>query len=791
MPDSGCKIIIMKDSFVKTRLQVLVATYGNGILNITPEAYPPTPGVQFLVSWQKSDGITLPDYLIREDLTIIKTPTTGLSANRNNALRAASAPLLLIADDDLHYTSENFLFIIESFDKNPSADIITFQYSDSQTPSRSYPNHSFNLAVPPKGYYISSIEIALRRESLLDMNGELIASFDNRFGVGGTFPAGEENIFINDLISAGLNGVFIPHTIVSHDHPSTSERLGDSDEFIAGKGAMMTLIHPHSWFLRMIAHAVRASKHEKHSFIKYCRLWLNGVFSLNGSKSRFQRLLTPLIYLLGFIIYALISSMVPLQLDDWVFRTGYLDATEGNQAISLTGIAEYFSAGAVNDNIRLSNMFGILFSTSLPRFLFPIFNALVIIGSMRLILSLSNGTGKEHSPSLLIWIWGMMIAFLPWRNSLFVLTYSLNYIWSGFFALLFLYLILRYLRRTSKFNLLLLLISAFPAALFHEGFAIPLAGGLWGYSLISLLNKKTLPCGWWFTLSLFSIMGFLPLMTPALLNRGTSEISTYRINPSLLIDYILPLLLVSYFAVRIAIPKFRNQTISFIKSEIVIIPLITMILAGSLSLVFNHTPRMSYLSNLMAIIIIAYSIRHIQKHKGYKLITIAIFIGIVVQSAATITYQHRLLKEHREIISLILKSKHGSIFYDNLQPQDCPRITLYMPVRSEWTTPYSFRAFKEGMKYIPGMENKTFPAIIPANLHSAPIGSYPEGVIAPMKIAPESNEGLYEIIDLKGKNEVIYAISLPYINEKGDSLTFLKLKDFNPLYVRMAVGKCQ
>lgn len=258
------------------KLQVLICTYGeDGINRVTNGLHPKTKGVEYLISWQASEGVDVPDSLQREDFRIYRTNTRGLSKNRNHALSKATAPFLLISDDDVDYTPEGLNAVIDSFEQNPDMDILTFKYT-SVTASKHYPRHPFFLKNPAKGYFVTSFEIALRRKNI---KGKVW--FNENFGIGAHFPSGEEDVFIKDCLELGLTGQFLPITITRHDGSTTSERNLKLPSRPQTKGAVFLHLHPKDWFLRMIVHSVREipqwRKGKVPSPLSYCLNWMKGV----------------------------------------------------------------------------------------------------------------------------------------------------------------------------------------------------------------------------------------------------------------------------------------------------------------------------------------------------------------------------------------------------------------------------------------------------------------------------------------------------------------------------------
>lgn len=261
------------DNNESIKLQVLICTLGEaGIQRVAKGEHPYVPGVEYLVSWQLPDGdVAIPNELLRPDFKITKNTSRGLSRNRNLSIAAATAPYCLISDDDLDYFADNIAKIIDIFDKNPKLDIATFKYSGADT--KQYPDHSFNLSKPPKGYYVTSFEIGFRQESILRSG----IRFNEKFGIGAKFPAGEEDLWIHDLLKKKLKGYFFPITIAHHPGETTGTRRATDPDIIRTKGAVFAHTHPLTWPLRMLTHAIRNHKSKsKISTLKYVLYWTQG-----------------------------------------------------------------------------------------------------------------------------------------------------------------------------------------------------------------------------------------------------------------------------------------------------------------------------------------------------------------------------------------------------------------------------------------------------------------------------------------------------------------------------------
>lgn len=254
------------------RLQVMICTLGaDGIARVAAAHHPPVPGVEYLVGWQVDDPrLPIPDEINRPDFTVYRHATRGLSKNRNYLLSKATAPLLLISDDDVDYTSSQLDSVAKAFDDNPLCDILAFKYS-SEASMKAYPDFKFDLWHPPRNYYSTSFEIALRREKVVAR----CLRFNEMFGVGsGRFMAGEEDLFLHDCKRSGLKGAFIPTTICTHAGATTSDREWANPKLTETKGAVFIRLFPLTWPLRMIAHALREKS--RIAPLRYIRHWVAG-----------------------------------------------------------------------------------------------------------------------------------------------------------------------------------------------------------------------------------------------------------------------------------------------------------------------------------------------------------------------------------------------------------------------------------------------------------------------------------------------------------------------------------
>jgi len=159
---------------------------------------------------------------------------SGLSRSRNHAIDLCTGNICHISDDDLVYIENIKEIILNAFNDNPSADIITFQVQLPNTKLyKDYKKEKFwHTRKSIMG--VMSVEIAFRSQAIKDYN----LKFDENFGLGAAFPTGEENIFLSDALKKGLNILYIPLPIVIHPLETSGKNYADTS-IIEAKGAML------------------------------------------------------------------------------------------------------------------------------------------------------------------------------------------------------------------------------------------------------------------------------------------------------------------------------------------------------------------------------------------------------------------------------------------------------------------------------------------------------------------------------------------------------------------------
>jgi glycosyltransferase involved in cell wall biosynthesis len=170
---------------------------------------------------------------IRPNISVLQKYEKGLSKSRNCALSHVQEGICLITDDDVEFLDDLYEKITDAYQLYPNADIITFQ---AKTPEggffNSYHDSPFKHTLKSTAK-VSSIEMSFKIKSIKYHN----LYFNEDFGLGTTYPTGEEFIFLTDAIKKDLHLQYHPSALTIH--PSESSGMLFNTSMLLAKGAMI------------------------------------------------------------------------------------------------------------------------------------------------------------------------------------------------------------------------------------------------------------------------------------------------------------------------------------------------------------------------------------------------------------------------------------------------------------------------------------------------------------------------------------------------------------------------
>ena len=164
---------------------------------------------------------------------MLNTETRGVGVNRNFALQYASGDILLLADDDMVYHDGYAETVLKSFSEHPDADAIIFNIETVGAQVQRRINTGSSAVHIFNALNYGAVRIAVRRKSLIK---ERIC-FSTCFGGGTSYSAGEDSLFICDMLRKGFKIYTSPEFIATVDQSTSSWFSGYNQKYIFDKGA--------------------------------------------------------------------------------------------------------------------------------------------------------------------------------------------------------------------------------------------------------------------------------------------------------------------------------------------------------------------------------------------------------------------------------------------------------------------------------------------------------------------------------------------------------------------------
>ena len=165
---------------------------------------------------------------------MITTPLRGVGKNRNTALDLADGDILLFADDDMRYADKYAQLIVAEFENTPEADALIFNIITHGESTHRRQNTETKRIRLFNALNYGAVRIAVRREKL-ERAG---IRFSLNFGGGAPYSAGEDTLFISEMVKKGLRIYTSPTVIAEVDQTSSTWFTGYNHKYFYDKGAV-------------------------------------------------------------------------------------------------------------------------------------------------------------------------------------------------------------------------------------------------------------------------------------------------------------------------------------------------------------------------------------------------------------------------------------------------------------------------------------------------------------------------------------------------------------------------
>lgn len=162
----------------------------------------------------------------------------GVGLNRNTALLHAQGDIVLFSDEDIRFYDGYEEMVLNAFEKNPDADLITFNFKVDERRA-TYRNES-ERAIRWYNYgRYPTYSVAARLEALRKHN----ISFSLLFGGGARYSNGEDSLFLHDCLKKGMHLYTSTEEIGEEIYRESTWFKGYNEKFFTDRGVLYHFLY--------------------------------------------------------------------------------------------------------------------------------------------------------------------------------------------------------------------------------------------------------------------------------------------------------------------------------------------------------------------------------------------------------------------------------------------------------------------------------------------------------------------------------------------------------------------
>ena len=207
-------------------------------------------------------------------LCMITTATRGVGLNRNIALMASDADILLFADDDVVYQDDMPEAVVKAFQENPSADVIVFGMDIVREGKVCEKRHLQTKRLHLwNAMRYGTYTVAVKRRSVLQKN----ITFHQLFGGGCMYSAGEDTLFLKACFDAGLKVYSHRYVLGTCCKDTSSWFVGYNEKYFYDKGVLVRHLFPKTAYVMAFYFGARFKRETDVGLRKRLRLVYAGV----------------------------------------------------------------------------------------------------------------------------------------------------------------------------------------------------------------------------------------------------------------------------------------------------------------------------------------------------------------------------------------------------------------------------------------------------------------------------------------------------------------------------------
>ncbi|MBO5702765.1 MAG: glycosyltransferase [Clostridia bacterium] len=208
------------------------------------------------------------------NIKMVTTATRGVGLNRNIALMAADAEVLLFSDDDVVYNDAMPENVTAAFESLPQADVIIFGMDIVKNGKITERRHLKRGRLRVwNAMRFGTYTVAVRRSAIVKGN----ITFNQCFGGGCPFSAGEDSLFLKACFDAGLRVYSYDYVLGTCCKDESSWFVGYNEKYFYDKGVLVRNLFPRSAYLFAMYFGVRFKRKTDLGVIKRLKYIYSGV----------------------------------------------------------------------------------------------------------------------------------------------------------------------------------------------------------------------------------------------------------------------------------------------------------------------------------------------------------------------------------------------------------------------------------------------------------------------------------------------------------------------------------
>lgn len=224
---------------------------------------------------QSDNTLYLEDNFGDYNAKMVTTNTIGVGINRNISLLYSTGEYVLISDDDLQYVDGYTEIVEKAFAEIPDADgivfnIVTVGGDVGRRNNIKLKRIRWYNALNYGAARLAVKRIAIKREGIM---------FSTNFGGGTKYSAGEDTLFICDMLKKGLKLYTYPVVIATVDQTTSTWFKGYNEKYYYDKGALFSAISKFWAKPLCLQELIRHRQYKQNgiTFLKAYRIMLQGI----------------------------------------------------------------------------------------------------------------------------------------------------------------------------------------------------------------------------------------------------------------------------------------------------------------------------------------------------------------------------------------------------------------------------------------------------------------------------------------------------------------------------------